>query len=111
MYDGALVFVLPSHTEGFGLPAVEAMMAGVPVIAANRGALAESVGAAGWLVDPDDRSALAHALHTVLTDRARRLRMSDDGRRHAEQFTWASTAHHTREAWHLAVEHRRERHG
>ncbi|MCC7007459.1 MAG: glycosyltransferase family 4 protein [Acidobacteria bacterium] len=109
LYAGALVFVLPSHTEGFGLPAAEAMMAGVPVIAADRGALRESVGSAGWLVDPDDPDALAHALHTVLTDASRRRVMSDDGRRHAEQFTWERTARHLREAWQLALEHRRRR--
>jgi glycosyltransferase involved in cell wall biosynthesis len=110
MYVGALVFVLPSHTEGFGLPAVEAMMAGVPVIAANRGALNESVGAAGWLVEPE-ASTLADALHAVLTDAVRRRRMSDDGRRHAEQFTWANTAKSTRDAWRAAIDHRRARRG
>jgi len=109
LYAGALVFVLPSHTEGFGLPAVEAMMVGVPVIAAGRGALTESVGPAGWLFDPDDTGALADALRVVLTDHDRRQRMSDEGRRHAEQFSWTHTAAATRHAWHLAVEHRARR--
>src|SRR5690606_37747718 len=107
LYYGALAFVLPSHTEGFGMPAVEAMMAGVPVIAADRGALRESVGRAGRLVDPDDPRALAAALEEVLFTPALRERMSDEGRRHAERFTWARTAQGLREAWALAREARR----
>lgn len=110
LFGRALVFVLPSHTEGFGMPAVEAMMTGVPVIAANRGALPEVVGHAGRLVDPTDADALAHELETVLRDAALRQRMTDDGRRQAAQFTWTATAHAMREAWAMAIDHRRRRH-
>jgi glycosyltransferase involved in cell wall biosynthesis len=111
LYDGAVVFVLPSHTEGFGMPAVEAMMAGVPVIAADRGALRQSVGGGGRLFDPRDHEALAAALDAVLGDRHLRERMSEAGRRHAEQFTWTRTAGGFREAWALAVEARARRNG
>lgn len=111
LYRRALVFVLPSHTEGFGMPAAEAMMTGVPVIAANRGALQQTVGSAGRLIDPDDADALSGALDEVLTDQALRDRMRDAGRRHAEQFTWARTARSLREAWSLAVEERTRRRG
>ena len=111
LYRRALVFVLPSHTEGFGMPAAEAMMAGVPVIAANRGALRQTVGPAGRLIDPDDAEALSVALGEVLADRALRDRMRDGGRRHAEQFTWERTARSLREAWSLAVEERIRRRG
>jgi glycosyltransferase involved in cell wall biosynthesis len=111
LFRRALVFVLPSHTEGFGMPAAEAMMAGVPVIAANRGALRETVGSAGRLVDPDDAEALSHALADVLADQILRDRMRDAGRRHAEQFTWTRTAHSLREAWSRAVEERARRRG
>jgi len=111
LFQRASVFVLPSHTEGFGMPAVEAMMAGVPVVAANRGALPEVAGDAGRLIDPDDAPALARTLREVLTDAKERRRMSDEGRRQAERFTWANTAARVREAWALAVEHRKQRHG
>jgi glycosyltransferase involved in cell wall biosynthesis len=111
LFDRALVFVLPSHTEGFGMPAVEAMAAGVPVIAANSGALPESVGSAGRLVAPDDRAALTGALLEVLDSPQMRQRMSDEGWQHARQFTWAHTAAGVREAWRLAVEHRARRRG
>ncbi len=66
VYRRALVFVLPSHTEGFGMPAAEAMMTGVPVIAANRGALQQTVGPAGRLIDPGDAEGLSRALDEVL---------------------------------------------
>lgn len=110
LFGRALVFVLPSHTEGFGITAVEAMTAGVPVIAADRGALPETVGAAGRLFAPDDASALLWALTDVLDDAALRQRMSDDGWRQARQFTWTRTAEGVREACRLAVEHRAARH-
>lgn len=111
LYRRALVFVLPSHTEGFGMPAVEAMMVGVPVVAANRGALTESVGTAGVLVDPDVPLAFTDALATLLESPARRQALADAGRAHASTFTWRRTAESTRAAWHLALEHRAERHG
>jgi glycosyltransferase involved in cell wall biosynthesis len=111
LYRRALVFVMPSHTEGFGLPAVEAMVVGVPVIAANRGALPEAVGEAGILVDPDDAGALSAALHDVLEDRARREKMTEAGWRQARRFSWSTTAQGMREAWAVALEHRKARRG
>ena len=111
LYRRALVFVLPSHTEGFGLPAVEAMMAGVPVIAANRGALQQTVGSAGRLIDPGDADALSRALEDVLSDQGLRDRMRQAGRRHAEQFTWTRTAGALREAWSLALDERKRHRG
>jgi glycosyltransferase involved in cell wall biosynthesis len=101
LYRRAIVFVLPSHTEGFGMPAV---------VAADRGALRQSVGAAGRLVDPSDPEALANALDDILADRALRQRMSDAGRRHAEAFTWTRTATGLRDAWARALDRRRMRH-
>ena len=65
LYRRALVFVMPSYTEGFGMPVLEAMTCGVPVIAANRGALPEAVGDAGRLFDPGDAAALARHLDAV----------------------------------------------
>ncbi|MEO8070185.1 MAG: glycosyltransferase family 1 protein [Acidobacteriota bacterium] len=111
LYRRALVFVMPSHTEGFGMPVVEAMIAGVPVIAANRGALPEATGPAGRLVDPDDAAAFAQTLREVLIDKPLRDRMRDEGRRHARTFSWTDSARRLREGWALALEHRRQRHG
>ena len=108
-YRRALVFVLPSHTEGFGIPALEAMTCGVPVIAANRGALPEVVGAAGVLVDATNSGMLAEALHRVLTDAGVRDRMRHDGWARSERFDWRDTARRVREAWTLAREARGRR--
>ena len=109
LYRRALVLVMPSHAEGFGIPALEAMTLGVPVIAANRGALPEVVGEAGLLIDPDDADALAHVLGRVIADRPLRDRLRDAGWRQAERFQWPQSAARTREAWERAVEHRRRR--
>lgn len=111
LYSQALVFVLPSHTEGFGIPAVEAMACGVPVIAANRGALPEAVGSAGRLVDPDDPTALAAALDEILNDAPLRGRMSVAGVAQARKFQWSETARVTRDAWSLALAHRKTHRG
>jgi glycosyltransferase involved in cell wall biosynthesis len=106
LFRRALVFVLPSHAEGFGLPVVEAMASGVPVVVADRGALPEVVGQAGRLVNPDDAAELAAALQAILASRDMRQRMSDAGRARAARFTWASTAEAMRGAWHQAIAHR-----
>jgi glycosyltransferase involved in cell wall biosynthesis len=111
LYEQALAFVLPSYTEGFGMPALEAMTLGVPVIAANRGALPEVIGDAGRLFDPVDSEALASHLHDVLGDPGLRARMRDAGWAQSRQFTWSDTASGVREAWTLSLAHRRERRG
>jgi glycosyltransferase involved in cell wall biosynthesis len=111
LYRGALVLVMPSHTEGFGIPALEAMTIGVPVIAANRGALPEVVGAAGKLIDPDDPMALAAALESVVFDRPTRDGMREAGWRESLRYDWSITARQTREAWALAMDARRRRRG
>jgi glycosyltransferase involved in cell wall biosynthesis len=108
-YREALVLVMPSHTEGFGMPAAEAMAMGVPVIAANRGALPEVVGSAGRLFDPSDAGALADALASVLESPATRQQMREAGLRQVKQFEWQATARRLRDAWALAVEHRKTR--
>jgi glycosyltransferase involved in cell wall biosynthesis len=92
LYREASMLVVPSLDEGFGLPALEAMTLGVPVVAARRGALPEVVGEAGILVDPDDRKALSAAMERVLTDAATRCRLADAGVRRSAAFTWTSSA-------------------
>jgi glycosyltransferase involved in cell wall biosynthesis len=109
VYRKALVLVLPSHAEGFGIPALEAMTLGVPVIAANRGALPEVVGDAGRLVEPDDVEGLAEAIRSVLADRSLRDRMRDAGWRQAQTFQWSAASARAREAWRSAIERRRRR--
>ena len=105
LFGRALVFVLPSHAEGFGLPAVEAMPAGVPVVAASRGALPEVLGNAARLVDPNDPEMMAAVIGEVLRDGQMRRRMAGAGLARARAFTWAGTANSLRDAWQLALDH------
>jgi glycosyltransferase involved in cell wall biosynthesis len=106
LYRGALAFVLPSHLEGFGMPVVEAMTVGVPVIAADRGALPEVAGGAARLVDPDDPEAVAAALDAVLANPPLRRAMIEQGWTAAGRYTWSRTAAALREAWARALAHR-----
>lgn len=103
IYRRALALVMPSHTEGFGLPALEAMTVGVPVVAASRGALPEVLGGAGVLCDASDARALSAAIESVISSPAQRNQMRDAGWRRALDFSWAHTATRTREAWAQAV--------
>lgn len=92
IYNGALTFVLPSHYEGFGLTALEAMACGTPPIVANRSSLPEVVGDAGLLVDPDDPAAVADAIRRMLSDTALRDNLRERGLARAATFTWQNTA-------------------
>lgn len=92
IYNGADVLVLPSHYEGFGLPALEAMACGTPAIVANRSSLPEVVGTVGLLVDPDDPPQIAAAIQRILENSALRDQLQRDGLTHAAQFTWRRTA-------------------
>ncbi|HET6507434.1 MAG TPA: glycosyltransferase family 1 protein [Baekduia sp.] len=89
LYAGAAAFVLPSLYEGFGLTALEALAAGVPVVAADRGALPEVCGDAAQLVDPDDAEAIADALERALDDPAP---WRAAGPPRAAPLTWEATA-------------------
>lgn len=94
-YRAAEVFVYPSQFEGFGLPVLEAMACGTPVITSNTSALPEVAGDAALLVPPDDAPALANALLRVLADPMRRAQMRDAGFRQAAQFSWTRTVTET----------------
>ncbi len=111
LYRRALVFAMPSHMEGFGMPALEALTVGVPVVASRRGALPEVVGDAGRLVDPEDAAGLSVVLGELLESRATRDRMREAGWLQARRFQWSDAARVLRGGWHLAVEERRRRHG
>ena len=99
LYREASMLVLPSLDEGFGIPALEAMTIGVPVIASNRGALPDVVAGAGILVDPEDTAALATAIERVLDGALLRRQMADEGVARAAHFTWASSAARLHEAY------------
>ena len=92
LYHAAGALVTPSHYEGFGLPALEAMHCGCPVIVSNRGSLPEVAGDAGLLLDPDDAPAWAETLARVLTDSPLRAAMIARGHAQAQTFSWRETA-------------------
>lgn len=87
-YDEAKVFVFPSLYEGFGLPPLEAMAHGTPVITSNISSLPEVVGNAAVLVNPENVFEIMRALHRVLTDRTLRDRMKERGYQQASRFSW-----------------------
>ncbi len=92
LYRMAQVFAYPSLYEGFGLPALEALACGTPVVAANTTALPEVVGQAGLLVDPLDVAALRDALQRLLTDESLRQTLIARGYVQADKFSWTRTA-------------------
>ena len=92
LYAGADLFIFPSRYEGFGLPVLEAMACGTPVIVSNRGALPEVAGEAGLYVDPENPSALAEAICTVAGDQTIRARMASAGLKQAANFIWTRSA-------------------
>ncbi len=95
LYREAAALVFPSLDEGFGIPILEAMAAGVPVVTSNRSATAEVAGEAALLVDPLDTEALARGMRRVLDDTALRERLIGEGKARAAQFTWARAAQET----------------
>jgi glycosyltransferase involved in cell wall biosynthesis len=109
LYAGARLLVLPSFDEGFGLPILEAMTLGVPVIASNRAALPEVVGDAGPLVDPDQPAELAQAISRMLDDEAFAADCARRGLARAREFRWSLTASRVYDAYRRAIEHRSAR--
>jgi glycosyltransferase involved in cell wall biosynthesis len=105
VYEGARLLVQPSFEEGFGIPVLEAMTLGVPVVAANRGALPEVLGDTGLLVDPDSE-AIAAAVARFLDDPGLAAACSTRGGARAREFRWSATAERTVAAYQLAIERR-----
>ncbi|MER3428684.1 MAG: glycosyltransferase family 1 protein [Pyrinomonas sp.] len=103
LYAGALCFVYPSFFEGFGLPPLEAMQCGTPVLVGNRTSLPEVVGEAGLMVNPFDEAELAEALERLIEDASLRAELSRRGLERARQFNWHHTARLTLEAYKKAA--------
>ncbi len=91
-YDTAKIFVFPSLYEGFGLPPLEAMAHGTPVVTSNTTSLPEVVGQAALTVNPENVFDIMRALHRVLLDQQLRERMKERGYRQVERFSWTASA-------------------
>ncbi len=103
LYSGGLAFVYPSLYEGFGLPPLEAMQCGLPVITSDTSSLPEVVGEAGIMVDPGDSDALAGAMLRVGDDSGLRHRMRERGLARAARFSWSRCARQTAAAYRAAA--------
>jgi glycosyltransferase involved in cell wall biosynthesis len=95
LYNAAKLFVLPSLYEGFGLPPLEAMACGTPVIVSNVSSLPEVVGDAGLLIDPEDVEGLTVAMWRALTDEKLRRELREKGCKRAQTFSWERAARET----------------
>ena len=94
-YSAADLYVFPSYYEGFGLPAIEAMRCGAPVLASDNSAFPEVIGDAGVLISADDVDQWAESIRELLRDEARRLHLRDLGFARADAFSWDRTAQET----------------
>ena len=106
LFEGARLLVQPSFDEGFGMPVLEAMTLGVPVIAARRGALPEVVGDAGPLIDPESPEELASAIERLLDDDALWAACAAKGPLRAHHFRWEESSRRLADAYRLALQHR-----
>jgi glycosyltransferase involved in cell wall biosynthesis len=100
LYNGASLFAYPSRYEGFGLPPLEAMACGCPVVTSNTSSLPEVVGDAGIMVDPEHSDDLADAMQKVLSDSSLRDSLRSKGLARAATFSWNRCARETLEIYH-----------
>ena len=110
LYRGARLFVLPSRDEGFGIPALEAMSAGVPVVASDRGSLPEVLADTSLLIDPDNAEGLARAIRQMVEDHSFARAAAERGLARARDFSWDGAAEALRRAYEYAVARRRGEH-
>jgi glycosyltransferase involved in cell wall biosynthesis len=103
-YDEAKIFVFPSLYEGFGLPPLEAMAHGTPVVTSNVSSLPEVVGRAAVLVNPENVFDIMRALHRVLTDQELRARMKERGYEQAKKFSWETSVRRVLEVYRLVAD-------
>jgi glycosyltransferase involved in cell wall biosynthesis len=106
-YSAASVFVLPSLHEGFGLPILEAMACGTPVVTSNVSSMPEVAGNAAVLVNPHDPESIAEGLRVALFDSARRDELVSRGLERVKGFTWEATARKTFEVYEECINDRR----
>ena len=106
LYSGASAFLYLSRYEGFGLPPLEAMQCGTPVIVSNTSSLPEVVGDAGILLSPDDRDGLCQAILDLHLHPDRRARLAEQSIQRARQFSWAGNVRQTAEVYRLALSQR-----
>jgi glycosyltransferase involved in cell wall biosynthesis len=102
IYSGALAFVYPSLYEGFGLPPLEAMQCGTPVITSNTSSLPEVVGKAGLMINPSSRDDLCQAMLTLIDNSKLRNQLSQKGIDRATQFSWSKCATETMKVYETA---------
>ena len=95
LYSGARVFVYPSLYEGFGLPCLEAMAAGVPVVCSGTTSVPEVVGETAIKVEPENPESIAEGIHRVLSDQTLAVELVQQAKTRATQFTWQNTARQT----------------
>lgn len=100
LYAAASLFLYPSLYEGFGLPVLEAMQSGCPVITSNSGALAELAGQAAITIEPTNAAALLESMSNLLEDKDQQNLYSEAGRKHAEKFSWQETVDQTIKVYH-----------
>jgi len=93
--SGAVISLYPSLYEGFGLPVLESMACGVPVITSNRGSLPEIAGGAAILVDPEDVDSISDVISGLMRDESLQNRLKIMGKKRASEFTWQKTAAET----------------
>lgn len=103
LYNAATLVVCPSRYEGFGMPVVEAMQCGTPVLTSNAASLPEAAGDAAWLVDAEDAPAFAHAIATLAGDDARRAEMRRRGLEQVRRFTSEGLGRATLDAYRRTV--------
>ena len=103
-YAAADLLVMPSLYEGFGLPALEAMASGIPVVVSDRAALPEVVGDSGIYIDPSDFAGIARAIMELLDDRALTMRLGDQGRARSRLFTWDAMVDRTIDVYRLSID-------
>ena len=103
LYSGATAFVYPSHYEGFGLPPLEAMQCGTPVISSNSSSLPEVVGDAGIMVDPHDEAALSDAMLTLYRQPDIREALAKRSLERAARFSWARYTNAVVESYEAAL--------
>lgn len=107
LMNAAEAFVFPSLYEGFGLPVLEAMSCGTPVVTSNISSLPEIVGSAAVLVDPESVESISQGIERVITDTALRQRLTKEGLLQARKFSWERAARETMAVYRLAHEEKR----